>query len=175
MHVGQIERETLAYLDKKWGSSGTVDLHTALSEITILTASRCLHGDDVREQLFEEVANLYHDLDQGVTPLSVFFPYAWTTAHAKRDRARKVRERDRERERGRGRGRGRERRAGFTDRFSNVMLSLGVVWLLLLLTHYLPPHCSAWSTSSPASSKPVAWRPLRRARPRTGPTSLMSL
>ena len=108
-YVGKIERETQAYLDKKWGAAGTVDLHTALSEITILTASRCLHGDDVREQLFEEVANLYHDLDQGVTPLSVFFPYAWTTAHAKRDRARKVsvcacvrgawRERERERER----------------------------------------------------------------------------
>ena len=63
-YVGKIERETQAYLDKKWGDSGVVDLHVALSEITILTASRCLHGDDVREQLFEEVANLYHDLDK---------------------------------------------------------------------------------------------------------------
>src|SRR3546814_7318456 len=48
----------------------------------------CLHGDDVRENLFEDVARLYYDLDKGITPLSVFAPYAPTEAHRRRDAAR---------------------------------------------------------------------------------------
>eukprot|EP01034_Spumella_vulgaris_P036161 gene36161-44603_t len=75
--------------NKKWGKSGTVDILEALSELTILTSSRCLHGDDVRENLFEEVSRIYHDLDKGVTPLSFFFPYAPTESHKLRDNARK--------------------------------------------------------------------------------------
>ena len=73
---------------KRWGAEGEVDLLEALSELTILTSSRCLHGDDVRENLFAEVSQLYHDLDKGVTPLSFFFPYAPTEAHRLRDHAR---------------------------------------------------------------------------------------
>ena len=59
-----------------------------MSELTILTASRCLMGDDVRENLFEEVAHLYHDLDQGIQPISFFWPGAPIEAHRVRDRAR---------------------------------------------------------------------------------------
>lgn len=59
----KIEAETLAYL-KRWGESGEANLLDALSELTILTSSRCLHGDDVRENLFEEVSRIYHDLDK---------------------------------------------------------------------------------------------------------------
>lgn len=88
VYVPKIERETLAYL-KAWGESGTVDILEALSELTILTSSRCLHGDDVREHLFEDVARIYHDLDKGITPLSFFFPYAPIPAHYARDKARK--------------------------------------------------------------------------------------
>ena len=87
-YVPKIEKETLEYM-KRWGESGEMDLLHSLEELTILTASRCLHGDDVRENLFEEVSEIYHDLDKGVTALSFFFPNAPTTAHAKRDAARK--------------------------------------------------------------------------------------
>ena len=87
-YVPKIELECVNYL-KEWGESGTVNLLDALSELTILTSSRCLHGDDVRENLFAEVSKLYHDLDKGVTPISFFFPYAPTKAHALRDNARK--------------------------------------------------------------------------------------
>lgn len=87
-YVPKIERETHEYL-KRWGDSGEVNLLDALSELTILTASRCLHGDDVRENMFEDVARLYYDLDKGITPLSVFAPYAPTGAHRRRDAARK--------------------------------------------------------------------------------------
>lgn len=54
-----------------------------------MTASRCLHGDDVRENMYTQVADLYHDLDQGVQPISVFFPNAPIMAHRKRNIARK--------------------------------------------------------------------------------------
>lgn len=86
-YVPKIEQECIDYF-KKWGDSGEINLLEALSELTILTASRCLHGDDVRENLFEEVSRVFHDLDHGVTPLSFFFPGAPTPAHRCRDRAR---------------------------------------------------------------------------------------
>ena len=57
-YVSKIEKETIAYL-KQWGQSGTVDILVALSELTILTSSRCLHGDDVRENLFADVSRIY--------------------------------------------------------------------------------------------------------------------
>lgn len=88
VYVKKIEMETLQYI-KKWGESGELNILEALSELTILTASRCLHGDEVREGMFNEVAKTFHDLDKGVTPLSFFFPYAPTEAHRIRDEARK--------------------------------------------------------------------------------------
>jgi sterol 14alpha-demethylase len=88
VYVPKIEAETLAYI-KKWGATGKVNILDAMSELTILTSSRCLHGDEIRENMFAEVSRIYHDLDKGVTPLSFFFPYAPTAAHAMRDNARK--------------------------------------------------------------------------------------
>lgn len=88
-YTKKIEKETLEFLDEKWKGSGTIDLLETLSELTILTASRCLHGDDVRDNMYTEVADLYHDLDQGVQPISVFFPNAPIKAHWKRNVARK--------------------------------------------------------------------------------------
>lgn len=87
-YVPKIVAETEAFL-KEWGEEGEIDILQALSDLTILTASRCLHGDDVRENLFRAVSHLYHDLDQGITPLSFFFPNLPTAAHKKRDEARK--------------------------------------------------------------------------------------
>ena len=86
-YVAKIEKETIDYL-KRWGDSGTVNILDALSELTILTASRCLHGDDVRDDMYEDVSRIFHDLDQGLQPYSVFFPYLPTEAHKKRDVAR---------------------------------------------------------------------------------------
>lgn len=88
-YVAKIENETRRYFNEYWGNkSGECDLLTVLSEITILTASRCLHGEDVRAHIFKDVQKLYHDLDHGVTPLTVFWPTAPTEAHRKRNAAR---------------------------------------------------------------------------------------
>lgn len=87
-YVPKIEKEVREFI-KDWGDEGELDLLESLSTLTILTASRCLHGDEVRENMFEEVAHLYHDLDQGITPISFFLPNAPIPAHAKRNAARK--------------------------------------------------------------------------------------
>merc|ERR1719203_1222715 len=60
-YIPKIEKETKKFL-QSWGNEGEVDLYAALSELTILTASRCLHGNDVREKLHRDVARLYADL-----------------------------------------------------------------------------------------------------------------
>lgn len=74
-YVPQIIAETEEFL-KGWGDSGEVDLLDAMSRLIILTASRCLLGREVREHLFEEVASLLHDIDEGLNPLAIFFPNA---------------------------------------------------------------------------------------------------
>jgi sterol 14alpha-demethylase len=89
-YVAKIQQETIQYLNERWSKdSGTIDLYKALSELTILTASRCLHGDDVREHMFAELQTLYHDLDEGLTPLTVLWSCAPTPEHFRRDKARK--------------------------------------------------------------------------------------
>jgi hypothetical protein len=43
-------------------------------------------GREVREQMFEQVTALLHDLDEGMVPLSVMFPYAPIKVHRVRDK-----------------------------------------------------------------------------------------
>ncbi|CAA7037780.1 unnamed protein product [Microthlaspi erraticum] len=72
----------------KWGESGEVDIKDELEKLIILTASRCLLGREVRDQLFDDVSALFHDLDNGMLPISVLFPYLPLPAHRRRDQAR---------------------------------------------------------------------------------------
>jgi len=88
MYVGMMVKEAEDFFSK-WGDAGEVDLLEQLSELIVLTASRCLLGREIRETLYSEVTDLVHDLDKGIVPLSVFFPYAPIEAHRKRDAARK--------------------------------------------------------------------------------------
>lgn len=60
-----------------------------LEHLIILTASRCLLGREVRDKLFDDVSALFHDLDNGMLPISVLFPYLPIPAHKRRDQARK--------------------------------------------------------------------------------------
>ena len=43
-------------------------------------------GREVREQCLDEVTELLHDLDDGMLPISVMFPYLPIPAHFKRDK-----------------------------------------------------------------------------------------
>lgn len=87
-YVPQFRAEAEAFFEK-WGDRGEVDLKDEFSRLIALTAARTLLGREVREQLFDQVADLLHDLDDGMRPLSVFFPYLPTPYHRKRDAARR--------------------------------------------------------------------------------------
>lgn len=87
-YVDQMVVEAQDYFSK-WGESGEVDLKYELEHLIILTASRCLLGREVRDKLFDDVSSLFHDLDNGMQPISVIFPYLPIPAHRTRDRARK--------------------------------------------------------------------------------------
>lgn len=86
-HVEIIEVETIDYF-KRWGDSGERNLFEALSELIILTASRCLHGCEIRQMLDERVAQLYADLDGGFTHAAWLLP-GWLPlpSFRRRDRA----------------------------------------------------------------------------------------
>ncbi|XP_020408074.1 obtusifoliol 14-alpha demethylase [Zea mays] len=72
----------------KWGESGTVDLKHELEQVILLITCRCLLGREVRQNLSDDVAALFHDLCNGMQPVSVIFPYLPIPAHRRRDRAR---------------------------------------------------------------------------------------
>lgn len=47
----------------------------------------CCAGKEIRENIFSEVKHLLHDLDAGMLPISVFFPYLPIPKHNARDRS----------------------------------------------------------------------------------------
>jgi len=68
-------------------NEGEMELFETLSQLIVLTSSRCLLGREAREQMFSRLSYLIHDLDQGMQPISVFAPYLPIEAHRKRDAA----------------------------------------------------------------------------------------
>ncbi|KAI1024694.1 hypothetical protein LB503_007319 [Fusarium chuoi] len=89
-HVQLIEREVLEYIQAVpsfSGMSGTVDVPKVMAEITIFTAARSLQGEEVRRKLTAEFAALYHDLDQGFTPVNFLFPWLPLPRNRRRDAA----------------------------------------------------------------------------------------
>ncbi|XP_062503203.1 lanosterol 14-alpha demethylase-like [Corticium candelabrum] len=85
-YVPMIEEETKEYF-KRWGDSGVRDLFQAMSEVIIMTASRCLQGREVRAMLYEGVADMYHDMDAGLTPAAWLLP-GWLPLPSFRQRDR---------------------------------------------------------------------------------------
>ncbi|KAK2882529.1 Sterol 14-alpha demethylase [Arthroderma sp. PD_2] len=87
-HVQLIEKEVLDYLKtspKFSGTSGQIDVSSAMAEITIFTAGRALQGEEVRKKLTAEFADLYHDLDKGFRPINFMLPWAPLPHNRKRD------------------------------------------------------------------------------------------
>jgi len=88
-YVPKIVKEAQMYFaGAKFQKEGQFDLMPAISELIILTASSCLMGREVREHLHTQVADLYRTLDEGITPLSFFFPNAPIPQHFARNKAR---------------------------------------------------------------------------------------
>lgn len=82
-----MEEETEAYV-ADWGDEGEFDLVTAMNELTVFIAGRCLIGEDFRRGLSKEFAHLYHDLEGGVNLLAFFKPNLPLPSFRRRDRAR---------------------------------------------------------------------------------------
>lgn len=68
-----IIEEAETFFDQ-WPDEGECDLLEKMAELTIATASRCLLGKEVRENLFGTVSKLMHDIDEGINPIAIFFP-----------------------------------------------------------------------------------------------------
>lgn len=57
--------------------TGTFEVTSAMAELTIYTASSSLQGAEVRQQFSSagsRIADLYHDLDMGFSPINFFLP-----------------------------------------------------------------------------------------------------
>ncbi|WFD35719.1 sterol 14alpha-demethylase [Malassezia cuniculi] len=96
VYVNQISEELkdfiatdVSFAPLKQGKPAVVDIFKAVSEITILTASRTLQGNEVRENLDKSFAQLYHDLDSGFTPINFVLPGIPLPNNFRRDRAQR--------------------------------------------------------------------------------------
>ncbi|WWD17499.1 hypothetical protein CI109_101940 [Kwoniella shandongensis] len=91
-----IRAECEDYFTKTLGISASkptakkVDLLHAMAELIILTASRTLQGNEVRESLNGSFAKLFEDLDGGFTPLNFMFPNLPLPSYKRRDVAQKA-------------------------------------------------------------------------------------
>lgn len=85
----RIMYEETSQLADSLGEDGELDLPTVMNELTVNIASRCLIGQEVRDQVDSGFADAYHDLQNGINTLGFFFPRLPTPAHRSRDRARR--------------------------------------------------------------------------------------
>ncbi|KAJ3126079.1 Lanosterol 14-alpha-demethylase [Nowakowskiella sp. JEL0407] len=74
---------------QRYDKEGERVLFSDTAELTIMTASACLQGPEIRSKMDSEVAKLYHYLDQGLTPMNLIFKWLPTPTYIKRDYAHK--------------------------------------------------------------------------------------
>jgi sterol 14alpha-demethylase len=91
-YIPKMVKETEMFFQEKLTANSSdfteFDLKDALSELIILTASSCLMGKEVREQMFDQISKLYDTLDKGLLPVSVFLPNLPIPPHLARNKAR---------------------------------------------------------------------------------------
>ena len=86
--AGFMFEETCQFADGL-GDNGEIDLPSAMNELTVRIASRCLLGQEVRDRVDSGFAEAYHDLQNGINTLGYFLPRLPTAGHRSRDRARR--------------------------------------------------------------------------------------
>jgi sterol 14-demethylase len=99
-YVGMIEEEITTFInndpafsvfqDKQSTEWGTFQAFKTCSEMTILTASRTLQGPEIRSALDKSFADIYHDLDNGFSAISLFMPNLPLPSYRRRDAAQKA-------------------------------------------------------------------------------------
>ncbi len=83
-----IEEETANYFQEHWGDEGEAELMSSFNEVTVLTSTRCLQGQEIRN-ISDEFAKLYWDLDKALNAIGFFFPNIPLPTMIGRDRARR--------------------------------------------------------------------------------------
>lgn len=73
---------------QSWGDEGVIDIYEYAKCLTNFTSSACLLGREFREEMTDEFARIYGDLEQGITPLAFLNAHLPIRAFRKRDRAR---------------------------------------------------------------------------------------
>jgi sterol 14-demethylase len=71
-----------------WGDEGQIEVCEFFATLTSFTSSRCLLGEEFRNDMSEEFARVYEDLEAGIVPLAYINAYLPIPAFRKRDRAR---------------------------------------------------------------------------------------
>ncbi|CAE8593227.1 unnamed protein product, partial [Polarella glacialis] len=93
-YVKTLEAEVRQYFDEEWpGDKGQMDIRASMIECLSRTSIRCLMGNELRAKMHsvtktQTVSDLLHTMEQGMLPLSVFWPSAPIERHRKRDAAR---------------------------------------------------------------------------------------
>jgi len=72
------------------GKSGTVNICPKMAQITIFTASHALQGKEIRDKFDEKLADLYHDLDMGFSPINFMLHWAPLPWNNRRDYAQQT-------------------------------------------------------------------------------------
>ena len=80
------EEAELAIAD--WGDSGQVEVCDFFGVLTSYTSSRCFLGPEFRNEMSEEFAHVYADLEGGIVPLAYVNAYLPIPAFRRRDKAR---------------------------------------------------------------------------------------
>lgn len=94
-YVPRIQEEILDYFktcpdySMTERNNGVANVMKTQPEMTILTASKSLMGDDMRAKFDTSFAELYSDLDKGFTPMNFVFPNLPLPAYKKRDAAQR--------------------------------------------------------------------------------------
>jgi sterol 14-demethylase len=85
---GEIIVEEVEESIASWGDEGEIDIVDYCRVLTNFTSSHCLIGKEFRGGMTEEFAEVYADLERGVTPVAYINAYLPLPSFRKRDRAR---------------------------------------------------------------------------------------
>src|SRR4051812_47230846 len=88
--AGEVSDYFATNIDFKNCPSGVVNIPPKMAQITIFTASHALQGKDIRAKFDESLADLYHDLDMGFSPLNFMLHWAPLPWNNRRDHAQKT-------------------------------------------------------------------------------------
>jgi len=85
---GEIIVEEVEASIADWGDEGEIDLVDYCRVLTNFTSAHCLLGREFRHDMTHEFAQVYHDLERGITPLAYINAHLPLPSFRARDKAR---------------------------------------------------------------------------------------